>query len=84
MADPRLRADRDDPLRNPLTAFHSDDAKGSAGAAVLERVVRNVEAGIYRPNVDRVYGLDNVAAAHRYMEDNQATGKVVILPQSPS
>jgi NADPH:quinone reductase-like Zn-dependent oxidoreductase len=67
-----------------LTSFHSDDAKGSAGAAVLERVVRNVEAGIYRPNVDRVYPLDDVAAAHRYMEDNQATGKVVILPLSPS
>jgi len=72
------------PSGTRLTAFHSDDAKGSAGAAVLERVVRNVEAGIYRPNVDRVYGLDDVAAAHRYMEDNQATGKVVILPQSPS
>jgi NADPH:quinone reductase-like Zn-dependent oxidoreductase len=66
-----------------LTAFHSDDAKGSTGAAVLERVVRNVEAGVYRPNVDRVYGLDDVAAAHRYMEDNRATGKVVLLPHSP-
>jgi NADPH:quinone reductase-like Zn-dependent oxidoreductase len=53
------------PSGTRLTAFHSDDAKGSAGAAVLERVVRNVEAGIYRPNVDRVYGLDDVAAAHR-------------------
>jgi NADPH:quinone reductase-like Zn-dependent oxidoreductase len=72
------------PSGTRLTAFHSDDAKGSAGAAVLERVVRNVEAGIYRPNLDRVYGLDDVAAAHRYMEDNQATGKVVMLPQSPS
>jgi NADPH:quinone reductase-like Zn-dependent oxidoreductase len=72
------------PSGTRLTAFHSDDAKGSAGTAVLERVVRKVEAGIYRPNVDRVYGLDDVAAAHRYMEDNQATGKVVMLPQSPS
>jgi NADPH:quinone reductase-like Zn-dependent oxidoreductase len=68
------------PSGTRLTAFHSDDAGGSAGAAVLERVVRNVEAGVYRPNVDRVYGLDDVAAAHRYMEDNRATGKVVILP----
>jgi NADPH:quinone reductase-like Zn-dependent oxidoreductase len=72
------------PSGTRLTAFHSDDAKGSAGAAVLQRVVRNVEAGVYRPNVDRVFGLDDVAAAHRYMEDNQAAGKVVMLPYGAS
>ncbi len=69
------------PSGTRLTAFHSDDTKGSAGAAVLQRVVRNVEAGVYQPNVDRVFGLDDVAAAHRYMEHNQAAGKVVMLPQ---
>jgi NADPH:quinone reductase-like Zn-dependent oxidoreductase len=72
------------PSGTRLTAFHSDDAKGSAGAAVLERVVRSVEAGVYRPNVDRVFGLDDVAEAHRYMESNQAAGKVVMLPQGAS
>jgi NADPH:quinone reductase-like Zn-dependent oxidoreductase len=66
------------PSGTRLTAFHSDDAKGSAGAAVLERVVRNVEEGVYRPNVDRVFGLDDIAEAHRYMENNQAAGKVVL------
>jgi NADPH:quinone reductase-like Zn-dependent oxidoreductase len=71
------------PSGTRLTAFHSDDAKGSAGAAVLERVVRNVEDGVYRPNVDRVFGLDDLAAAPRYMEDNQAAGKVIMLPQNP-
>jgi len=30
--------------------------------------------------VDRVFALDDIAAAHRYMEDNQATGKVVMVP----
>ena len=63
-----------------LTAFHSDAIKGSAGAAVLQRIVREVEAGVYRPNVDRVFGLDDIVAAHRYMEDNQAAGKVVVVP----
>jgi hypothetical protein len=63
MADPGLRADRDDPSGTRLTALHSDDAKGSAGTAVLERIVRNVEAGVYRLNVDRVFGLDDVAVA---------------------
>jgi NADPH:quinone reductase-like Zn-dependent oxidoreductase len=69
------------PSGTRLTAFHSDDAKGSAGAGVLERVVRAVEAGVYRPNLDRVYGLTEIAAAHRYLQENRATGKVVMLPQ---
>jgi len=72
------------PSGTRLTAFHSNDAKGDAGAAALERIVRNVETGVYRPNIDRVFGLDDIAAAHRYMEANQATGKVLMLPQGPS
>jgi NADPH:quinone reductase-like Zn-dependent oxidoreductase len=68
------------PSGTKLTAFHSDDFKGSAGAAALQRVVHQVEAGVYRPNVDRVFGLDDIAAAHRYMENDQAIGKVVVVP----
>jgi NADPH:quinone reductase-like Zn-dependent oxidoreductase len=68
------------PSGTMLTAFHSDNVKGSAGASLLQRVVREVEAGVYRPNVDRVFGLDDIVAAHRYMESNQATGKLVVVP----
>jgi NADPH:quinone reductase-like Zn-dependent oxidoreductase len=68
------------PSGTKLTAFHSDNLKGSAGAAVLQRIVQEVEAGGYRPNVDRVFRLDDIVAAHRYMEDDRATGKVVVLP----
>ena len=68
------------PSGTRLTAFHSDDIKGSAGTTVLRRVVHEVEAGVYRPNVDRVFGLDDIVAAHRYMENNQATGKLVVVP----
>jgi NADPH:quinone reductase-like Zn-dependent oxidoreductase len=63
-----------------LTAFHSNDIRGGAGRAVLQGVISEVEAGVYRPNVDRVFGLDDIVAAHTYMENNQATGKVVVLP----
>ncbi|MBV9846557.1 MAG: zinc-binding dehydrogenase [Kutzneria sp.] len=69
------------PSGTKLTAFHSNDLKGSVGTTVLQRVVHEVEAGVYRPNVDRVFGLDDIVAAHRYMENNQATGKVVVVPQ---
>jgi NADPH:quinone reductase-like Zn-dependent oxidoreductase len=68
------------PSGTKLTAFHSDDLKGSAGTTVLQRVVHEVEAGVCRPNIDRVFALDDIAAAHRYMEDNQAAGKLVVLP----
>jgi NADPH:quinone reductase-like Zn-dependent oxidoreductase len=68
------------PSGTKLTAFHSDNLKGSAGRTVLQRVVHEVEAGVYRPNIDRVFGLDEIAAAHRYMENNQATGKLVVVP----
>ncbi|MFI6365327.1 zinc-binding dehydrogenase [Nocardia sp. NPDC050630] len=63
-----------------LTAFHSDNFKGSAGTSVLQRVIDQVEAGVCRPNIDRVFGLDDIVAAHRYMENNQASGKVVVVP----
>jgi NADPH:quinone reductase-like Zn-dependent oxidoreductase len=63
-----------------LTAFHSDYLKGSAGAAVLQRIIRQVEAGVYRPNIDRVFALDDIVAAHEYMESNNAAGKLVVLP----
>jgi NADPH:quinone reductase-like Zn-dependent oxidoreductase len=63
-----------------LTAFHSDDIKGGAGAPVLQRIVDEVEAGVYRPNLDRVFGLDEIVEAHRYMEDDRAAGKLVLVP----
>jgi NADPH:quinone reductase-like Zn-dependent oxidoreductase len=68
------------PSGTRLTAFHSDDLKGGAGATLLRRIVQQVEAGLYRPNLDRVFGLDDIVAAHRHMENDQAAGKVVVLP----
>jgi NADPH:quinone reductase-like Zn-dependent oxidoreductase len=68
------------PSGTKLTAFHSDNLKGSAGTTALQRVVDEIEAGAYRPNVDRVFGLDDIVAAHKYMENNEAAGKVVVMP----
>lgn len=68
------------PSGTKLTAFHSDNLKGSAGTPVLQRIIHEVEAGAYRPNIDRIVGLDDIVAAHRYMENNQATGKLVLVP----
>ncbi|WP_442790036.1 zinc-binding dehydrogenase [Nocardia sp. CDC160] len=66
------------PPGTKLTAFHSDTYKGAT--TLLQRVVHEVESGAYRPNVDRVFALDDIVAAHHYMEDNRATGKLVMVP----
>jgi NADPH:quinone reductase-like Zn-dependent oxidoreductase len=66
------------PSGTKLTAYHSDDFKGSAGA--LQRILDEVAAGTYKPNLDRVFRLDDIVEAHRYMEANQATGKVIAIP----
>jgi NADPH:quinone reductase-like Zn-dependent oxidoreductase len=68
------------PSGTRLTAFHSNDIRGSAGTATLQRIIDNVETGVYRPHLDRVFGLEDIVAAHRYMEENRATGKVVVVP----
>lgn len=68
------------PPGTKLTAFHSDSLKGAAGASTLQRIVDQVQAGVLRPHVDRVFDLDDIVEAHRYMEDDRATGKVVVRP----
>jgi NADPH:quinone reductase-like Zn-dependent oxidoreductase len=37
-----------------------------------------IEAGAYRPVVDRTYALEDVVDAHRYVETHQKTGNVVL------
>ena len=37
-----------------------------------------IEAGEYRPVIDRVYRLEDVVEAHRYVETGQKTGNVVL------
>jgi NADPH:quinone reductase-like Zn-dependent oxidoreductase len=50
------------------------------GRALLAHIVHGVERGAYHANLDRVFPLDQIADAHRFMEANQATGKVAIQP----
>jgi NADPH:quinone reductase-like Zn-dependent oxidoreductase len=47
---------------------------------VMRDIVRAVEEGRYRANLDRTFPLEEIVDAHRYMEENRASGKVVGLP----
>ncbi|GHF90831.1 NADPH:quinone reductase [Amycolatopsis bullii] len=66
------------PSGTKLTAFHSNDRQGSTH--LLQRIIGEVEAGTYHPHVDRVFRLGDIAAAHRYMEEDRAAGKLVVVP----
>lgn len=47
-------------------------ARGKAAVAA------GLESGRYRPEIDRVFKLDDVVAAHRHMESNVQQGKIVV------
>jgi NADPH:quinone reductase-like Zn-dependent oxidoreductase len=45
----------------------------------LQQLVEQVEVGWLRVHVGRVFHLDQIAEAHRLMEENKAGGKIVVL-----
>lgn len=44
----------------------------------LDEIARMVETGALRPVIDRVYGLDDIAAAHAHVEGRHRRGAVVL------
>jgi NADPH2:quinone reductase len=52
--------------------------KASLTARFAAKVVPLLAQGRVRPIVDRVFGLDEVVAAHTYMESNANFGKIVL------
>ena len=63
-----------------LTTFGSAVIGGERWVEALHEIVDLVEEGRVHANLDRTYALDDIAAAHAYMEANRATGKVVGIP----
>lgn len=45
-----------------------------------QEIMRGVAEGWIRPHVDRAFPFDQVAEAHRHMEERKNTGKVVLVP----
>jgi len=39
-----------------------------------------VNRGALKPQIDKTFPLDEIAAAHRYMESGQQFGKIIVLP----
>jgi NADPH:quinone reductase-like Zn-dependent oxidoreductase len=45
----------------------------------LQQLVDKIETGVLRVHVGKVFHLDQIAEAHRCMEENKAGGKIVVL-----
>ena len=61
-----------------LTTFSSDLITKDATEA-LQRIVGLAESGQYRLNLDRVFRMEEIVEAHRYMDAGQAHGKLVVV-----
>lgn len=60
-----------------LTVFDSGQMRCATQS--FQEFIHLVESGEIKLNVDKVFSLDQIVEAHRHMESNQATGKIVVL-----
>jgi NADPH:quinone reductase-like Zn-dependent oxidoreductase len=62
-----------------LTTYGSSTTSAERSTAALQEIVDGVAAGRYRANVERVFRFDEIVAAHRFMEENRGSGKLVVV-----
>ena len=62
-----------------LTTFNSETVTAANSAKALQQIVERVAQGRYRVPLDRVFHFNEIVEAHRYMEDNRAAGKLVVV-----
>lgn len=60
-----------------LTIFDSGQVKMDGDR--FQAFIKEVEAGRIKLNVSRTFTLDEIVQAHKYMESNAATGKIVVV-----
>lgn len=65
-------------LKGTLLTPRSDDYKAKLTNEFIEKVMTYFEKEQIKPVVDTVFSLDDVAKAHRYMEDNKNSGKIIL------
>jgi NADPH:quinone reductase-like Zn-dependent oxidoreductase len=75
--------DRFEPLEDlpstvRLTTYNSGTTSAERSTAALQSIVDGVADGRYQPNIERVFDLEEIVAAHRFMEENRGSGKLVV------
>ena len=66
----------DIPSLGRLTIYGGD--AGNLNQDLLQDFINTVAKGEINLNIDKVFKLDEIVAAHTYMESNQAKGKIVV------
>ncbi len=69
----------DIPSTVKLTNYSTETVTAANSTAALQKILDGVAAGQYKVNIDRVFRLNKIVEAHRYMEENRAQGKLVVV-----
>ena len=62
-----------------LTTYQSETLNITTAKSALQDYVTAVENNQYQVRIDKVFAFEEIVEAHRYMESNQASGKLVVL-----
>jgi NADPH:quinone reductase-like Zn-dependent oxidoreductase len=62
-----------------LTVYGSGTTSSARSTVALQEIVDGVANGRYRPNIQKRYAMDEIVSAHRFMEENRGTGKLVVV-----
>lgn len=65
-------------LRGTVLRARSLEEKRAVASAFARDVVPLFESGVLRPNVDRVFDVADIRAAHELLESNRTSGKLVL------
>jgi NADPH:quinone reductase-like Zn-dependent oxidoreductase len=76
--------DRFEPLQDipstvKLTVYDSITTSAARSTTPFQEIVDGVAAGRLRANIDRRFSFNEIVAAHRYMEENRGSGKLVVV-----
>jgi NADPH2:quinone reductase len=61
-----------------LTVYDSGQVRVDSGS--YQQFIRDVETGLIKLSIGKVFRLEEIVAAHRLMDSNTAGGKIVVLP----
>jgi NADPH:quinone reductase len=67
----------DIPSTVKLTTYGSSTTSAERSTAALQEIVDG--AGRYRANIEKRFRFDEIVAAHRFMEANRGSGKLVVV-----
>jgi NADPH:quinone reductase-like Zn-dependent oxidoreductase len=62
-----------------LTTYQSGTTSAERSTGALQEIVDGVAAGRYSANLQRRFRFDEIVEAHRFMEENRGSGKLVVV-----